>query len=66
MLRSVKKTFISFDGQVTAETECYRPERYYELEGDLGAKPRIVRGGGYAYAAASFGEGIAVLPNTAV
>lgn len=60
VLKSEIRRFVSFDGQVSAEAEHYRPERYSELEGDLGTRPRIPRGGGYSYAAASFGKGVAV------
>jgi decaprenylphospho-beta-D-ribofuranose 2-oxidase len=46
---------VSFDGGVSVEARLMRPDRYRHLEA-LGAdEPRIVRGGGYSYAAASFG-----------
>jgi decaprenylphospho-beta-D-ribofuranose 2-oxidase len=38
-----------------------RPDRYRHLEALPVDEPRIVRGGGYAYAAASFGAGATVL-----
>ena len=52
--------FVSFDGAVSLSTWHQRPDRYRNLEQDLGNMPRIARGGGYSYAAASFGEGVVV------
>lgn len=52
--------FISFDGGVTHPAEYQRPDRYRMIEADLSDRPRIARGGGYSYAAASFGAGILV------
>jgi decaprenylphospho-beta-D-ribofuranose 2-oxidase len=47
-------------------TACHqRPDRYRHLEISLGDKPRIARGGGLSYAAASFGAGIVVQEMTA-
>lgn len=50
-------TFTSFDGAVAERAEYQRPDRYRMIEADLGDRPRIARGGGYSYAAASFGAG---------
>jgi decaprenylphospho-beta-D-ribofuranose 2-oxidase len=55
-----ESTFISFDGAVELRTSHQRPDRYRHLEMDLGSLPRIVRGGGYSFSAASFGENILV------
>ena len=52
-----QSTFISFDGSITSHTLHQRPDRYRHLEIDFGDQPRIPRGGGYSYSAASFGEG---------
>lgn len=50
----------SFDGGVRGTHDVMRLDRYRHLEA-LGAhQPRIVRGGGYSYAAASFGGGAVV------
>ena len=54
-------TLRSFDGGVTERTAFLRPDRYRMIEADLGSQPRIARGGGYSYAAASFGGGSLVL-----
>lgn len=50
-------TLISFDGGVVERVEHQRPDRYHMIEADFGNRPRIARGGGYSYAAASFGAG---------
>ena len=52
--------FVSFDGAVAVSTWQQRPDRYRHVERDFGAVPRIARGGGYSYAAASFGERVIV------
>ena len=52
--------FVSFDGLVTAATRHQRPDRYRHLDIDLGGAPRVARGGGYSYAAASFGSDVVV------
>ena len=52
--------FVTFDGAVTVETRHQRPDRYRHLEIDLGDSPRIARGGGFSYAAASFGVDVVV------
>jgi decaprenylphospho-beta-D-ribofuranose 2-oxidase len=51
-----ESTFISFDGAVELCTRHQRPDRYRHLEMDFGNQPRIARGGGYSFSAASFGE----------
>lgn len=50
----------SFDGGVRARVKLMRPDRYRHLEALPPDEPRIVRGGGYSYAAASFGAGATV------
>jgi decaprenylphospho-beta-D-ribofuranose 2-oxidase len=54
--------FVSFDGGVVEWAEYRRPDRYRMIEEDRG--PRIARGGGYSYAAASFGGGSVVVDMT--
>jgi decaprenylphospho-beta-D-ribofuranose 2-oxidase len=51
--------FRSFDGGVVEDCPFSRPDRYRMIEAVQG--PRIARGGGYSYAAASFGGGSVVL-----
>ncbi|HVA24303.1 MAG TPA: FAD-binding oxidoreductase [Chloroflexota bacterium] len=53
--------FTSFDGGVVEYAHEIRPDRYRVLESALDKHPRIARGGGYSYAAASFGAGSVVL-----
>jgi decaprenylphospho-beta-D-ribofuranose 2-oxidase len=48
------KTFVSFDGGVSARAPYCRPDRYRVIEGHATQTHRIARGGGYSYAAASF------------
>jgi decaprenylphospho-beta-D-ribofuranose 2-oxidase len=55
-----RSSFVTFDGAVSIATDHQRPDRYRHLEIDFGRKPRIARGGGYSYAAASFGNGVVV------
>jgi len=55
-----ESTFVSFDGAVELCTNHQKPDRYRHLEMDFGSQPRIARGGGYAFSAASFGEKILV------
>lgn len=50
----------SFDGGVRERCVVVRPDRYRDLERLPDATPRIVRGGGFSYAAASFGAGAVV------
>lgn len=52
--------FITFDGAVTLCASHQRPDRYRHLEMDLGSRPRIARGGGYSFSAASFGDEVLV------
>ena len=52
--------FVTFDGSLSVSTWLQRPDRYRHLECDWGRKPRIGRGGGYSYVAASFGKGVIV------
>jgi decaprenylphospho-beta-D-ribofuranose 2-oxidase len=59
-----KATLVSFDGGVVESAECERPGRCDSIESDRSEKPRIARGGGYSYAAASFGAGSRVLDMT--
>ena len=59
----VPTTFVSFDGAVSATglCMCQRPDRYRFIDApDPDPAPRIARGGGYSYAAASFGAGSVV------
>jgi decaprenylphospho-beta-D-ribofuranose 2-oxidase len=58
MIATRRSRFVTFDGFVSVSTWHQRPDRYRHLEEDLGAAPRIPRGGGYSYAAASFGDGV--------
>lgn len=51
-----ESTFISFDGGIELNTNHQRPDRYRHLEMDSVNQARIVRGGGYSFSAASFGE----------
>ncbi|MDQ7782637.1 MAG: FAD-binding oxidoreductase [Desulfomonilaceae bacterium] len=58
--RAERKTYRSFDG--SHEEACWveRPDRYRAVESCGGDECRIVRGGGYSYAAAGFGGGARV------
>ena len=51
---------VSFDGGVRLRQEVMRPDRYRQLESVDPRRRRIVRGGGYSYAAAGFGGGALV------
>src|SRR5262245_20690080 len=55
---------VSFDGGVTATCPRWRPDRDQAIESLAGDEPRIARGGGYSYAAASFGAGSLVMDMT--
>ncbi len=57
---SPEASLVSFDGGVAAATRLTRPDRYRHLEAPDPGEPRIVRGGGYSYAAAGFGAGALV------
>jgi decaprenylphospho-beta-D-ribofuranose 2-oxidase len=53
--RTASARLVSFDGGVSARVAVQRPDRYRHLEAAFSdGRPRIVRGGGYSYAAASF------------
>ncbi|MFZ5878874.1 MAG: FAD-binding oxidoreductase, partial [Chloroflexota bacterium] len=54
------KEYISFDGGYSTKAQYQQPDRYRMLvDADAGGYARIARGGGYSYAAASFGaEGV--------
>lgn len=58
-------TFHSFGRRLSVTTYHQRPDRYRQLEASLGNIPRIARGAGLSYAAASFGPGIVVQEMTA-
>ncbi len=51
---------VSFDGGFEAQARVQRPDDNELIKTDLGDLPRIARGGGYSYAAASFGAGSVV------
>lgn len=53
-------SFVSFDGAVEISTSHQRPDRLRHLEIDFGSRPRIGRGGGYSFSAASFGDKVLV------
>ncbi len=57
---SPEASLVSFDGGVAVRARLMRPDRYRHLEALDPAEPRIVRGGGYSYAAAGFGAGALV------
>ena len=57
-------TFRSFDGGVVERASFCRPDRRRALEALVRSGPLIARGGGYSYAAASFGGGSLVLDMT--
>lgn len=54
---SADADFVSFDGGVHAKGRLQRPDRYRYWRGDLADAPRISRGSGLSYAAASFHAG---------
>ena len=51
-----QSNFVSFDGTVSTTTAHQRPDRYRHMESIEKQMPRIARGGGYSYSAASFRE----------
>jgi decaprenylphospho-beta-D-ribofuranose 2-oxidase len=57
--------FVSFDGGVHHQQLLVRPDRYRHLEAILPNQYRVVRGGGYSYAAASFGGDSVVIDSRA-
>ncbi len=50
--------FVSFDGSIKITSQHQRPDRFRNLEQVPKDIVRIGRGGGYSYAAPSFGKGI--------
>lgn len=46
--------FVSFDGRIRARGQLQQPDRYRYWRSDLSEAPRISRGSGLSYAAASF------------
>jgi decaprenylphospho-beta-D-ribofuranose 2-oxidase len=59
-----RATFHSFDGGFVETASFCRPDRYRMVESAFGRGNAIARGGGYSYAAASFGGGSLVLDMT--
>jgi decaprenylphospho-beta-D-ribofuranose 2-oxidase len=59
-----EQTLESFDGGTRFAVRVQRPERYREVEAPGPESLRIVRGGGYSYAAASFGPHSLVQDNS--
>lgn len=57
---TARRELASFDGGLRGVEEVARPDRYRLLEQVPEGRRRIVRGGGYSYAAASFGHGALV------
>jgi len=58
-ISNIKKTkFISFDGSIEIISQHQRPNRLSDLEQIPKDLTRIGRGGGYSYAAPSFGKNI--------
>ncbi|MGH9336884.1 MAG: FAD-binding oxidoreductase, partial [Vicinamibacteria bacterium] len=55
---------VSFDGGIVERCHRKRPDRYWMVEAENGSNPLIARGGGYSYAAASFGARSLVLDMT--
>jgi len=51
---------VSFDGGFAARAKVQRADEHELTKTDFGDLPRIARGGGYSYAAASFGAGSVV------
>jgi decaprenylphospho-beta-D-ribofuranose 2-oxidase len=58
------KTFVSFDGGVSTRASYCRPDHHRMIEDHAALNHRIARGGGYSYAAASFGAGSLVVDMT--
>ena len=50
--------FISFDGSIEITSQHQRPTQFQDLEQIPKDRIRISRGGGYSYAASSFGDKI--------
>ena len=51
-----RRELTSFDGGFRCSQDVMRLDRYRQIEALAARTPRIVRGGGYSYAAASFGS----------
>jgi decaprenylphospho-beta-D-ribofuranose 2-oxidase len=64
-LATADTVLVSFDGGVRARARVQRPDRHRHLEAMGADEPRIARGGGYSYAAASFGADSRVLETRA-
>jgi decaprenylphospho-beta-D-ribofuranose 2-oxidase len=56
-ISTVSTELVSFDGGSRCRQTLARPDRYRDLEALPPDQPRIVKGGGYSYAAAGFGGG---------
>ena len=57
---AARMELVSFDGGVRGLQDVERPDRYRQIEAIDPRRKRIVRGGGYSYAAAGFGGGALV------
>ena len=57
-------SLVTFDRGVADDAEFLRPDRYRLAENSDGTGSKIARGGGYSYAAASFGAGSLVVDMT--
>jgi len=62
---SLELELTSFDGGVRREARVLRPDRYRFWDRFPAGAPFIARGGGYSYAAASFGGGAASIEHAA-
>jgi decaprenylphospho-beta-D-ribofuranose 2-oxidase len=54
---TARRTYVSFDGGVSLATSIQQPDRYRYWDGIQDVSPRISRGAGLSYAAASFLSG---------
>lgn len=59
-----RTSLVTFDRGHREEADVLRPDRYRALDAAVGVAPCIARGGGYSYAAASFGGGSRVIDMT--
>lgn len=59
--RSRRVSLVTFDRGWREDADVLRPDRYRVLEAAVGGASCIARGGGYSYAAASFGAGSRVI-----
>lgn len=57
---TIETRLVSFDGGVAERVRYQRPDRYRDIDAPVAGDARIARGGGYSYAAASFGRGSVV------